>query len=237
MQTKEIYFQRYIKKLPLAFFLLAAVMMSLLLFAVLAHEVLGEKEDNFDFSVFNYLSSHVITPRLTPVMEGISFFASGIFLLVAYVILIAFYFYKKEKRRALEILSVGLIGVLINYFMKLLYQRPRPSHPLVNPLQTFSFPSGHAMSAFVFYGLLIYLVWKTHLSKPLKWVAAFFMGLLALAIGFSRVYLRVHYASDVIAGFCLGFVWICFAVWLLERVEKKTSMEVSKSNPSTKQTP
>lgn len=229
MKESESFNQRYIKKLPLAFFLLLAVMASLFFFGVLVHEVLWEKEDSFDLSIFNYLSSHVTTPRLTQIMERISFLASRNFLLVAYVVLIAFYLYKKEKKRAVEIALVGLIGFFINYFMKLVYHRPRPSNPLVNPLQNFSFPSGHATSAFIFYGLLVYLIWKTNLSKPLKWLAASFFILVALAIGFSRVYLRVHYPSDVIAGFCIGFAWICFAIWFLERTKKRASKEIKNS--------
>lgn len=225
MNQSETFFQRHIKKLPLVFFMLATVMVSLLLFAVLVHEVLGEKEEDFDLSVFNYLSTHVVSTGFTPVMEAISFFSSRNFLLVAYVALIALHFCKKESRRAFEVLLVGLIGFFINYCMKLSYHRPRPSNPLMNPLQNFSFPSGHATSAFVFYGLLIYLVAKSELTKATKWMISVFLFLLALAIGFSRVYLRVHYPSDVIAGFCIGLAWICFSIWLLERVKIKAATE------------
>lgn len=117
------------------FFLLLALMASLLLFGVVVHEVLGEKEDSFDFSVFRYLTAHVVAPRLTAIMEAITFFASRNFLLVAYLLLIAFYFYKKQRQQALEILLVGSIGFLINYAMKLAYHRPRPGNPLVYHLE------------------------------------------------------------------------------------------------------
>jgi undecaprenyl-diphosphatase len=75
-------------------------------------------------------------------------------------------------------------------------------------LKNFSYPSGHATSGFIFYGLLVYLVWKTNIPKLYKWLTASILILLSLLIGFSRIYLRVHYASDVVAGL---LYWICMA--------------------------
>jgi undecaprenyl-diphosphatase len=57
-------------------------------------------------------------------------------------------------------------------------------------------------------------------NKDLKWTLICFLIILILAIGFSRIYLRVHYASDVIAGYCIGFLWLVFTVWLLNKIEK-----------------
>lgn len=222
---KNTFYQRYIQKLPFAFFLLLAALIALILFAVLTHEVLGEQEDAFDSATFSYLSAHFITPQRTAIMEGITFLASRNFLLVAYSMLILFYLYKNQKRRSVEVLLIGLTGFLINYLTKLFFHRPRPSNPLVDPLTSFSFPSGHATSAFVFYGLLAYLVWHTKLSRSLKWILSLLLILLAVLIGFSRVYLRVHYPSDVIGGFFIGFAWIGFAVWYLEKVKAKTKEE------------
>lgn len=225
MVAEKNFYQRYIQKLPFTFFLLLAGLIALILFGVLTHEVLGEQEDAFDSATFSYLSAHVITPKRTAIMEGITFLASRNFLLAAYSALILFYLYQKQKRRSLEVLLIGLIGFLINYLMKLFFHRPRPANPLVDPLTSFSFPSGHATSAFVFYGLLAYLVWQTKLSRPIKWLLSALLIALALLIGFSRVYLRVHYPSDVIGGFFIGFAWIGFAIWFLEKVKAKTKQE------------
>ena len=223
MEERKHFLRSFINKLPLTFLLLLAGLAALILFGVLAHEVLGEKEDNLDFAVFNYLQLHVITPRMTPFMEGITFFGSSTFLLPAYFILIIFNLYKKQSKKAIEVFIIGLLGILINYLMKLFYHRIRPTKPLIHPLQSFSFPSGHAMSAFVFYGLLTYLVWRSHLEKLYKVMITSFLIVIALAVGFSRVYLRVHYPSDVIAGFCIGLTWICFAIWILEKMTNKAN--------------
>ena len=225
MQEQKNFFQRYIKKLPLAFFILLAALVALVAFGMLAHEVLGENEDSFDYTILAYFHNHVITSQLTPIAEAITFMGSSTFLLPSYIILILFHLYKKQKSRAIEIFMIGLIGIAITFLMKLSYHRARPDKPLVSPLKSFSFPSGHAMSAFVFYGLLTYLVWKTHLSKTYKVIATVVLVTLAVAVGLSRVYLRVHYPSDVLAGFCLGFAWICFAIWILKRIKNKAQKE------------
>ena len=147
-------------------------------------------------------------------MEGLTFLGSSTFLLPAYILLIIFYLYKKQRRRSIEILLIGALGILLNYLLKLFYHRTRPTGPLISPLQSFRFPSGHAMSAFIFYGLLTYLVLNTQLTRIYKLIATIFFIALALAVAFSRVYLRVHYPSDVIAGFCLGLSWFSFAIWV-----------------------
>jgi undecaprenyl-diphosphatase len=90
-------------------------------------------------------------------------------------------------------------------------------------LTNFGFPSGHAMSGFVFYGLLTYLIWKTDLDKRYKYLIGCFLILFCLLIGFSRVYLRVHYLSDVAAGFCIGCAWLALSIGLMERLKKRSS--------------
>ena len=227
MQQRQSVLRRYISKLPRAFFLLLVGLGALAVFGVLAHEVLGENENGFDNAVFTYLRNNVITPRLTRLMKAVTFLGSSTFLLPAYILLITVYLYKKERRRSIEILLVGSLGILLNYVLKMFYHRTRPDAPLIRPLKSFSFPSGHAMSAFIFYGLLIYLISARPLHKGFKMVAVVFLVIIALAVGFSRVYLRVHYPSDVIAGFCLGLGWLCFAMWVLEKVKNKGREDVA----------
>jgi undecaprenyl-diphosphatase len=77
-----------------------------------------------------------------------------------------------------------------------------------------------------FYGLLIYIVFKTYRDKDWKWIIISLLILLILIIGFTRVYLRVHYTTDVIAGYCIGFLWLVFAVWFLNRLEKYSQREL-----------
>jgi len=102
---------------------------------------------------------------------------------------------------------------VIMHTLKELIGRPRPPGEHLTYAAGFSFPSGHAMISMAFYGFIAYLLWSSLPYKGGKWGAAL-LGLIIISIGLSRVYLNVHYASDVLAGFLLGGLW----VWLFARM-------------------
>ena len=112
--------------------------------------------------------------------------------------------------------------------LKHIFNRARPDTPLLFEAKGLSFPSGHALMSITFYGLLIYIVYKSLKNKFFNWVLISLLILLILIIGFTRIYLNVHYASDVIAGYCIGFLWLVFAVWLLNRMEKYSRNKLNK---------
>lgn len=209
---------------------------ALFLFTYTAHEVFAENEENVDDAVFQFIANHLTNPALTSFMKAVTYFASARFLQIVYGLILVFYIVRKHFKRAAEIAAIGIGGFLVNYFMKLLFHRLRPLHPLIAPLQNFSFPSGHATSGFIFYGLLSYLLWKTKLAASFKYVVIVLLILFSLLIGFSRIYLRLHYPSDVLAGFCCGFAWLLITVYLFDHLEKKVHKEVAKetSYSSTK---
>jgi undecaprenyl-diphosphatase len=226
MQSSPSFIKSYFRKLPIRLIgLLALFAGALFLFAYVAHEVLWEKEEAIDKSIFNYLGAHVIDNRLTGFMKTVTYFASATFLQIAYACLFILYLALHNNKRAFEIAAIGLGGFLVNYFMKLSFHRTRPLHPLTTPLQNFSFPSGHATSGFIFYGMLAYLIWKTDLPAVYKYVLALLLIFFSLLIGFSRIYLRLHYPSDVAAGFCIGFAWLLLCIYLMEKLKKKTGRE------------
>ena len=221
--------KKYIKKLSVAFILLSILFVGvLLLLGVIIHEVFGEKEINADLSIFNFLSLDVIGPHLTAVMGVITIFASSGFLAAAYSALIIFYLLKRNYKRSIEISIIGIAGFLINRVMKLLFHRVRPAHPLIHPLTDYSFPSGHATSGIIFYGLVAYLVCKSNIKRIYKYIISAALILFSLIIGCSRIYLRMHYPSDVIGGFCVGAGWLAIAIGVLEYLENKASNMVNK---------
>ena len=231
MKSSTPFLQRYLKKLTgWVLVLLFLFTGSLFLFSFIVHEVFWEKEEIVDHQIFNFLSSHVISPPLTSIMKAITYCASRNFLQIAYGVVIVFFLIRKNWKRSVEIGVIGAGGFLINYLMKISFGRVRPPNPLIDPLHNFSFPSGHATSGFIFYGLLVYLIWKSNISKPYKIIIGIALVLFALLIGFSRVYLRVHYPSDVIAGFCIGFTWLSLSVWMMEILKKKSDVELKKMN-------
>lgn len=219
--------REYFKKLPVAIFLVLLLLTgSMLLFAYLVNEVFVEEPGKVDNAVLNYIGTHV-SHNSTAFMKGVTYLASASFLQIAYGVLIFIFLLKKNWKRALEIFSIGAGGVLLNIWMKLLFHRLRPPDPLIEPLKNFSFPSGHATSGFIFYGLLAFIVWKMKgVSKPFKYIAGVLLIALSLLIGFSRLYLRMHYPSDVIAGFCIGFAWLILTISILEYLKKKTDKDL-----------
>ena len=227
MKSSNWFNKNYLKRLPLPFILLLTAFVAVLfVFGLIINEVLLEREAAVDNYIFSFLSAHMINPHLTNFMIAVTYFASAVFLPIAYMGVLLLYIFMKNYIRVIEISVIGIGGFMITYFMKLTFHRIRPPDPLIEPLQSFSFPSGHATSGFIYYGLLAYLIWKTTIPKQYKYLAAVILILFSILIGFSRIYLRVHYASDVVAGFCVGFAWLSLTIWLLERLKKGPDMKL-----------
>lgn len=132
---------------------------------------------------------------------------------VALVVVVVLFLYRKW-RTALWYGLTALFGAyLLNGFVKEFYQRLRPDQiePLVE-IGGFSFPSGHAMGSVIVYGGILFLVIRSVRSHGVKWFFGIFTGLLILVIGLSRIYLAVHFPSDVMGGFSLGFAWLCLSI-------------------------
>jgi undecaprenyl-diphosphatase len=225
LKSSKKFIETYSKKLSWWIVIVIALFVAALLsFTYIAHEIILEQEEYVDHQFFQILSPHINAP-LTGIMEIITYGASGRFLQIVYGLLVMGYLIKKNWKRAIEIAVIGLGGFVINYFMKLSFQRQRPPDPLIEPLQNFSFPSGHATSGFIFYGLLVYLLWKSKLKQVYKYIFSSVLIIIAFIIGFSRIYLRLHYLSDVVAGFCIGFAWLAVAIWMMERLKREADRE------------
>jgi len=198
----------------------------ILVFAVTAYRIFLLRKDDIDTSVFNYLATHVSDTN-TNILEFITFLGNHNFLIPANLILIAYFlFIKKHKWYSIKIPVVALGGLTVMLLLKFIFSRPRPLIPLLEPARGFSFPSGHAMMSFSFYGLLIFIVYENIRNLYLRWMLIILLLILIFAIGFSRVYLRVHYASDVIAGFAVGFIWIVVSVNVIRRIEKYSQKKI-----------
>jgi undecaprenyl-diphosphatase len=208
----------YFKKASLSFVLLLLLLLvAIALFGYIMHEILHEKEEALDNQILSFVATRLVTARLTKFMKVITYFGSATILQISFGALVAGNIVLKKFRTAFEISVIGIGGFLLTYFMKLTFQRVRPPEPLIPPLHNFSFPSGHATSAFIFYGLLAFLIWQTRVAKGIRIAAGFLLISFAILIGLSRVYLRVHYPSDVVAGFCVGYSWLAVAIWTMRR--------------------
>jgi undecaprenyl-diphosphatase len=200
--------------------ILLAFFLSLALVVIIVKRIVLLKSQWVDTVVFDFLKQHVSRTN-TSVLNTITQLGSHYFLIPAFLVLLAHsYFIKKDKWLAIRIAAISISSVLLMLFLKFIFQRPRPLLPLLNEARGLSFPSGHAFMSFSFFGLLIYIIYEEMKNVWLKWTIIFLISCLILSIGLSRIYLRVHYASDVIAGLCMGFMWIVISLSVIHLMEK-----------------
>jgi len=193
---------------------------SLSVLIIVIRQIFYHKDTVVDERAFEYLSQHV-TETNTSVMQGASFLGSQLFLVPAWLLLLViFYFIEKNKWYFIKVITISLSTLLMMLGLKHFFNRPRPLIPLLKQVPGLSFPSGHAFMSFVFYGMLIYIIYLEVKNIWLKSFIFLILGLIIFSIGLSRVYLRVHYASDVVAGFCFGLMSLIILLWLLRRIEK-----------------
>lgn len=217
-------FSFFFKKLRLfsveVFILIFVFFVALITFILLAKNIFAGNTYAFDANTFAFIDAHVSNIN-TEVMEFFTFLGTHTFLIPANLLLIAWFFFIQKKRWwSIKIPVVALSSLLLMFLLKLIFERPRPSDPLLAQAAGFSFPSGHALMSVTFYGLLLYIIFKNVKSTVWRWCVSIFFIFLILMIGFSRIYLRVHYASDVIAGFLVGIIWLILSLWILSKIEK-----------------
>lgn len=107
-------------------------------------------------------------------------------------------------------LGIGVLGIagILNPLIKLVFTRERPTLLHLVTEHSYSFPSGHSTGSMVLFGTLIFLVPALFTSTTARWIARIFLGFIILAIGISRIYLGVHFPSDIIGGYSLGLGWL-----------------------------
>jgi undecaprenyl-diphosphatase len=206
------------KKVKSAFLLLGALLIAataLFVFGWLAEEMLEGDTQQFDTFVRTAVH-HLATPGLTRLMQVFSFLGSVAAVTTMCLVAICVSLYYRRTRTA-AMLAITMLGVAaLNVALKFAFHRPRPVAFFGATPSSYSFPSGHALGSLCFYGILAAILAARVRGRGAKfcvWIAALFLiGM----IGFSRIYLGVHYPSDVIAGYCAATVWVG-AVGFLDR--------------------
>lgn len=196
--------------------LVSLLLISAFVFGVLAHEVVVEGEDWFDSSVFTFFKPYS-SPEWIYLFKLVTFLGATFFLIPAWIILIAILLVKRNRREAVAVLILAISSTLLLYGLKIAFARRRPALPLTTPLSDYSFPSGHAFSSLVFFGAVIWLTWQSATRRKWKWMLSIALLILVFLIGVSRIVLRYHYASDVVAGFSLGLAYVLLFLGLKEK--------------------
>jgi hypothetical protein len=189
------------------------------IFAIFTYKVVADKTIYIDSIVYNYISNNIINKNRTEIVKVITNITSPIMVIITLLILVLAI---KDKKIKIS-LVINLLGItIINNLIKVIIARPRPE---INKLVTetgYSFPSGHSITSMVFYGYLVYLTYKYINNKKIKIPLIIFLILLIPTIGLSRIYLGVHYTSDVLCGFLLGIIYLILFISISKKyLERK----------------
>ena len=187
---------------------------SLILFLTITENVFNNEIIKGDTIGYNIVSN-LISDKLTPLVKMVTWFGSATCLILLTVILFIFV---KNKKACLLIGTNLVIITILNQTLKTLLQRPRPTGFRIINETGYSFPSGHSMISMAFYGFLIYLIYKNAKNKYLKLTLIIILFILIISIGLSRIYLGVHYTSDVLAGFLLSIAYLIFYCHVVDKV-------------------
>src|SRR5258705_3632892 len=177
------------------------------------------KHKPLDMLIFDKIKPGVNTVN-NKIMLFITFLGKHQFLIPANLILI-FYFLlvKRQTWFSIRVITIAISSLVLMLLLKQLFQRKRPLSPLLKAAKGLSFPSGHAIMPVTFYWLLSYSVQHSITIDWLKWLVTALVVALIILIGFSLVYFRVHYSSDVAAGFIIGLLWLLISLAALKWLE------------------
>jgi len=183
-------------------------------FATIAEEVLEKETYAFDKSILLDIRS-LHTPLRDRLMLGLTFLGEPNLLLILSVSLGIILWVRKHRSEATTIAITGAGAIALNLLLKTLFARARPQlWERTVDVRFYSFPSGHAMISMVIYGLLGYLLGSRFPKQ--RWLIYSLTVVLVAAIGFSRLYLGVHWPTDVIAGYAAGLIWLMACIFSLE---------------------
>ena len=174
-------------------------------FLALAEDVFNKEIMNGDIIGYKFISTFLISDFATPIAKFITNFGGAIFIAVVAIFLAIII---KNKKIGISILTNLVIITGLNQLFKRILQRPRPTEYRIIQETGYSFPSGHSMISMAFYGYLIYLIYKHVKNKYIKWISISLLSILICLIGISRIYLGVHYTSDVLGGFLISISYL-----------------------------
>lgn len=183
-------------------------------FLALAEEVFHQEIMNGDIVGYDIVSKLFKFNVSTPIAKFITNFGGAIFVISLTTIL---FFLIKDKKIGISIIANLGIVTILNQIIKFIMQRPRPTEFRIIEETGYSFPSGHSMVSLAFYGYLVYLIYKYINNKHLKRTLIIILSILICVIGVSRIYLGVHYTSDVLGGFLISLAYLIIYIELVNK--------------------
>lgn len=190
-------------------------------FGIISLLISDKKISQFDDTIISAIQGRE-NPALTSVMKFFTLIGSSLFVIIISLLIMIYLYMVLHHRLELILFIAAIAGSgILNEILKHLFHRNRPHlHRLID-VTGYSFPSGHAMSAFAVYGILAFLLWRHISSRPGRGLLILFSIVMILAIGISRIYLGVHYPSDIIGGYFASGFWLACAIWVFQYYKEK----------------
>ncbi|OAH59541.1 MULTISPECIES: phosphatase PAP2 family protein [Bacillaceae] len=194
-------------------------------FLVSSHEII-----QFDQTVISFIQG-LESSMLTAIMKFFTLIGST-YSIVVLSLLVLFFLYSVFKHRSELILFIAVVlgSNILFKSLKWFFHRARPDFHRLIEVGGYSFPSGHATNAITLYGILAFLLWR-HI--PVRWgrmVLIVISTMMMMMIGTSRIYLGVHYPTDIISGYLVGGFWLAIAIWFYQRYQKKRQKRKNSSD-------
>ena len=198
-------------------------LVSLIGFSSIAILVNGQKLIQFDQGLIASIQGFE-SPTLTLVMKFFTFIGSFSSVFVISLLAALFLYYVLKHRMELILFGSVIIGTpIINQILKHFFHRARPDLHRLIEVGGYSFPSGHAMNAFAVYGIIAFLLWRHIPSRLGRTFLILISSGFIFMIGTSRIYLGVHYPSDIIGGYFASGFWLSVAIWFFQKYKEKRS--------------
>lgn len=186
-----------------------------ILFWTILENIFNYEQLTLDRTIYYLAVENMRNPISTTIFKLITNIGSAFVLIT---LTIASFFIIKNKKIGICITLNLIISTLLNIILKNIIQRPRPEGYRLIDESGYSFPSGHSMVSTAFYGLLLYLILRNVKNKKIRYISCTLICILILAIGFSRIYLGVHYASDVLGGFLISIAYLIVFTTILHDI-------------------
>ena len=203
--------KKFLRKKRFYIFLISLIIFLILVIYILKQGVLGIDKDSYEF-----IRNNLIIDSITPFIRLLTNLGGTLVLIIASIITSIFI---KDKKMVIAIIINLIAAFLLNELLKNIFQRVRPDEiNWLTNVNGYSFPSGHSMVSMSYYGFLIYLI---YISKvKMKWSIICLLIFIIFFIGFSRLYLGVHYLSDILGGYLISLVYLCVAITIYNRIIK-----------------
>lgn len=188
-------------------------LITLIMFIAIVRNIYANEIASFDNFYYGYISK-LISDQMTFFVKVITNLGSAYALISITILMLLI-----PKKKIYGILtSINLVTIfLLNLLLKYIFTRPRPTDINLIKELGYSFPSAHAMVGTAFYGFLIYLIWQSNIKNKQKWFYSILLGILIILICITRIYLGVHFASDVCGGFLISISYLVLFTSIIKK--------------------